>query len=97
MKKLILAAMAAAMLCAPASVFAANESVDMAKLTCKELLNSGDKMNMFIMWIDGYMSGKSDDTTISDEWMEKLGKHLGQYCAANPQKTIMDAMDAMPE
>ena len=51
---------------------------------------------MMLMWIDGYMSGKSDNTVISDEWMEKLGMHLGTYCGKNPGKTIMDAMEAMP-
>ena len=55
-----------------------------------------DNMPMMLMWIDGYMSGKSDNTVISDAWMEKLGMHLGTYCGKNPGKTIMDAMEAMP-
>lgn len=49
------------------------------------------------MWIDGYMSGKSDNTTISDAWIEKLGLHLGKFCGMNPNKTIMQAIEAMPE
>ncbi len=52
---------------------------------------------MMVMWIDGYMSGKSGNTSISDQWMEKLGTHLGTYCAKNPAKTIMDAIEAVPE
>ena len=49
------------------------------------------------MWIDGYMSGKSDNTMMDNAWMEKLGTHMGKYCASNPQKTIMDAIENMPE
>ena len=95
MKKLVLTAMAAAMLCAPIAANAGSEQ-DLAKITCKEFLADKANMPMMIMWIDGYMSAKSDNTVLSDEWIQKLGTHLGTYCSANPAKTIMNAMDEMP-
>lgn len=79
-----------------AQAHAADEQ-DMAKITCKEFLDDKQNMPLMIMWIDGYMSGKSDNTTMSGEWVEKLGKHLGEFCGKNPGKTIMSAMEAMPE
>ena len=52
-------------------------------------------ISTMLVWIDGYMSAKSDNTVMSNAWMEKLGGHLGQYCSKNPAKTIMDAIEAM--
>ena len=76
----------------------AEEPVDMSKLSCKEFLSADQsKIGMMLMWIDGYMSGKSDNTMMDNAWMEKLGTHMGKYCASNPQKTIMDAIENMPE
>lgn len=96
MKKFLLMALAVTMLGgAPVAGHAADQ--DMAKITCKEFLDAKEHMSMMIMWIDGYMSGKSGNTLISDAWMEKLGVHLGSFCAQNSSKTIMDAMEAMPE
>lgn len=96
MKGFVLSALALLILgAAPAVVRAAEQ--DVAKISCKDFLNDKEHIGMMVMWIDGYMSGKSDNTTISDEWMEKLGTHLGTYCAKNPTKTIMDAIQAVPE
>ena len=94
MKKMILAAMAAAMFFTAPSMASAEEAVDMSKLSCKEFLSADQsKIGMMLMWIDGYMSGKSDNTMMDNAWMEKLGTHMGKYCASNPQKTIMDAIE----
>ena len=72
------------------------KDTDMGTITCKEFLASDqNEMTMLIFWIDGYMSAKSDNTVINDEWMNKLGTHLGTYCAKNSGNTIMNAMDAM--
>ena len=96
MKGFLLSALALAML-GGAPVVAQAAQQDVAKISCKDFLNDKDHISLMVMWIDGYMSGKSDNTTISDEWMEKLGTHLGTYCAKNPSKTIMDAIQAVPE
>ena len=83
MKKLILAAMAAAMLFTAPTMASAEEPVDMSKLSCKEFLSADQsKIGMMLMWIDGYMSGKSDNTMMDNAWMEKLGTHMGKYCAS---------------
>ncbi len=95
MKKFLFAAILAAMLTVP--TFAQAEDVDMAKLPCKEFLNAGKDMGLLLTWIDGYMSAKSDNTMMSDAWMEKLGKHMGEYCSKNPNHTIMQAMEKVPE
>ena len=95
MKKLVFSCLLAAFLAVP--TLSSAEEIDMAKVSCKEFLGSGDNIGMMLTWIDGYMSAKSDNTVMSNEWMEKLGTHMGSYCQKNPGKTIMQAMEAMPE
>lgn len=95
MKNLSMLIMAAALLCAPMAALASEET-DMAKISCKEFLaQDKEKIGMMLVWIDGYMSAKSDNTVMSSAWMEKLGTHMGTYCGKNPGKTIMDAINAM--
>ena len=70
--------MAAAMLFTAPTMASAEEPVDMSKLSCKEFLSADQsKIGMMLMWIDGYMSGKSDNTMMDNAWMEKLGTHMG--------------------
>lgn len=95
MKKFIFGAIAAAFLLS-APLAAQAETKDVAKTTCKEFLSDKDDMPLLIMWIDGYLSAASDNTVFSQEWQQKLGQHLGEFCGKNPDKTIMDAMNALP-
>ena len=97
MKKLALLILACGLLFLPGKALAAGDDIDMGKISCKEFIDSKEsEMEMMLFWIDGYMSAKSNNTVMSQEWMEKLGTHLANYCNKNPNKTIMKAMKAMP-
>ena len=63
----------------------------------REIYQQKESMGMLLMWLDGYASQKSDNTVLSDEWIEKLGAHMGKYCSENPDTTILDAAQAMEE
>jgi acid stress chaperone HdeB len=95
MKKPFVLMAAAALFCTPLATMA--KDFDIAKMTCGEFLQDKETTTMMIFWIDGYMSAESKNTEFSDAWMEKLGSHMGEFCGKNPEKTIMDAMEAMPE
>ena len=96
MKKLLLTLAACALLLTPALSMAAE--TDMAALKCSDVLKSKqDEKVMLVLWVDGYMSGSSDVTTINGKWIEQLTGHIMQYCGKNAGKTIMDAANAMPE
>ncbi len=95
MKKLLIMLALTVMCGAPLAAQAAEQ--DVAKITCKEFLAEKEHMPLMIMWIDGYLSAQSDNTVLSEEWTQKLGMHMGTFCSANPDKTIMDAMEALPE
>lgn len=73
------------------------EETDVAKVKCSEFIQGKESMGMLLMWLDGYASQKSDNTVLSDEWIEKLGAHMGKYCSENPDTTILDAAQAMEE
>ena len=72
------------------------ETKDVMKTTCKELVSDQKDMPLLMMWIDGYLSAESDNTVISDEWSKKLDNHMNEFCSKNPNKTIKDAIDALP-
>ncbi len=72
------------------------EDPDMAKLTCGEFLKDQSGIASTISWIDGYLSAESDNTVMDDEWMKKLGTNIATYCQANQDKSIVDAMNALP-
>ncbi len=95
MKKMLLTIAAAAMICG--APFAAQaEDQDIAKISCKEFLADQANMPLMIMWIDGYMSAQSENTVLSESWIQKLGTHMGMFCSKNPDKSIMQAIEAMP-
>ena len=62
-----------------------------------EFIQDKSHMDMVLMWLNGNASQKSDNTVISDEWMEKLGTHMAKYCSENTDTAILDAMSAMEE
>lgn len=96
MKKLLLTMAACALLLTPVLSLAAD--TDMATLKCGDMMKSKkNEQVMLVMWVDGYMSGSSDVTTVSNKWIEQLATHMAQYCTKNAGKTIMDAANAMPE
>ena len=46
------------------------EETDVAKVKCSEFIQDKESMGMLLMWLDGYASQKSDNTVLSDEWIE---------------------------
>ncbi len=71
---------------------------DMAKVSCAEFMRGDNVVKAyFVFWLDGFMSAQSDNTEMDDEWIKKLATHMGDYCRKNSTKTIMDAIEAMPE
>ncbi len=71
------------------------DTVDIAQVKCSEFIQDKQGMGMLLMWLDGYASQQSGNTVLSEEWIEKLGMHMGTYCAKNPDTTILDAAQAL--
>ena len=78
MKKVLLTAVAVSMLfAAPFTSYATEQ--DVAKITCKEFLGDKDNMPMMLMWIDGYMSGKTRHASGNILRQESWQNYYGRY------------------
>ena len=77
-------------LASPAPVAAS--SVDMRDATCADLTNLNEaEAGAMLFWLDGYLSGISDDTTFDSENLERFALNMGTYCASNPDVGILTA------
>ncbi len=75
----------------------ANE-IDLGSMACAQFLKGNkDATKMMLTWIDGYMSALSSNTVMSEEWMMQLATHMTTYCTKHPSKTIVDAINDMPD
>ncbi len=64
-------------------------------MPCKDLASGDEELAQLVFaWADGYVNGQGKKTTLSAEWTEKFGGHLGEYCAKNQGKTVLDAIKA---
>lgn len=71
-----------------------NISFDMAKYTCGELLKEkDDDAGMLLVWIDGYLSGKTGDTRVDLKFLGELATEVGKACGQNSKRKILDVVD----
>lgn len=96
MKKLLTATIAALTLSLTANAALAEEQ-DVAKIKCSEFVQSGDNMPLLIMWIDGYLSAASGNTTMDDAYIDELGTKLGEFCGKNGNATLWDAISSLSD
>jgi type IV secretory pathway VirB10-like protein len=72
--------------------------IDFETLTCREFLaKDATTKTLILLWVDGYISRDREAANTNNKWLEKLAKHLGQYCAKNGKNTIMDAIKDAPD
>lgn len=89
----ILALVLAIPLSADAAKKKVKEQVDMNKYTCGDLLSEDeDEIGAVLIWVDGYLSGKTGDTTIDMDFLSKLGEAVGQACSQNKKAKLLDVV-----
>ncbi len=86
---------AASLVCSPAA-FAAKKggevTIDMKASTCKDIDELDEESApFFLIWIDGYLSGVSGDTTFSTKEFKRFVDELGKFCTKNPDTGLLDA------
>jgi hypothetical protein len=65
----------------------------MGEIKCEQLMKMGDKERvLMIFWLDGYLSQKKNNTLMDQEWMQKLVKHVSEYCTKNPSETVLSSV-----
>lgn len=67
--------------------------MDMAAITCGELLNmSADDGGAVMLWVHGYFGGMADDTKFDFNAFKKAAKAIGAYCGEDPKVTLISAI-----
>jgi len=81
-----------------------NNTLDYSKLTCAELqtlieddVKKGQKQDeagminiiAAAMWIDGYLSHETGDTTTSQEWLLSIIQTIGDTCPKSPKRSVL--------
>ncbi|MBV9832836.1 MAG: hypothetical protein JO055_00430 [Alphaproteobacteria bacterium] len=88
----------AALLCAatalPFSAPARAEVVNMATITCKDLLESKpDEIGVMLVWLHGYYGGRSGDTKFDVEEFARGSQKIAEHCKQNMSITVMQAIE----
>jgi exopolysaccharide biosynthesis protein len=69
-------------------------NIDMTKVTCSEALQIKDSQTQkaVVIWIDGYRSAKSGNTSVDINKLKNLADRIGGYCRANPSALLLEAV-----
>jgi len=75
-------------------------NINFGAITCGEFLqelssSSAEDAGVVLMWIDGYLSGVSQDTTLDWKNLEKFSTDLVAYCGNQPNTKVLDAAEAV--
>ncbi len=75
---------------------AIKQQVDMAKYTCGDLMSEDEEdMGAVLIWIDGYLSGKTGDMTIDMDFLAELGGAVGEACNANKNAKVLNVVEKL--
>ena len=70
--------------------------VDMSKATCTEVgaLPAAKTIGV-AMWVNGYVHGKAGNAMVDGDKAHANAEKLAEYCKANPDSTVADAIEAL--
>ncbi|MGX9728005.1 MAG: HdeA/HdeB family chaperone [Candidatus Electronema sp. VV] len=75
-----------------------DDKVDMSTYTCADLLaEDEDEVGMILLWVDGYLSGKTGDTVINTKFIGELAESVGTKCAESESAKLLDVVKALTE
>ena len=68
--------------------------MDLSTMSCKQFVDSDkDTIAMVLTWLDGWYKGDSDIAIIDTEVFVGNAKKFGEFCAANPTISIVNAAE----
>jgi len=78
--------------------FAADQTVPLATMTCKQFVDSPkDTVSIILAWMMGYNQDSDEPAEINLTKMDDFGKKLSAYCRQNPTHGVMQAMDKVSD
>jgi hypothetical protein len=67
--------------------------LDMASISCGELMNmKSDDAGTILIWVHGFYGGKADDTKLDLDAFQEAIKEIAAYCAKHPRVTLLTAV-----
>ncbi len=73
-------------------------AVDMDEYTCNDLMKERvENIGLVLMWVDGYLSCKTGDLVLDEEWVQEMAETIGDACQANPNAYLIDIVEGMAE
>jgi hypothetical protein len=72
----------------------AQETVDVAKITCAQVLMEqlASPSRDIVLWLTGYYAGKRNNTIIESQTIKKDEERVNSYCYQHRETTVMDAI-----
>lgn len=68
------------------------ESLDMSTVTCEQLAGmTEDQVAWYLVWLDGWLAGQADDTTLDVEALGAQIDGIAKECEANPTLSVINA------
>jgi acid stress chaperone HdeB len=69
------------------------QTIDVVKLSCKQFL-IGDivRQDYLALWLSGYYNGTRNDPIIENRTVQNVANKVSNYCHANLDATLMDAV-----
>lgn len=102
MRALFAASLTALLLVFSGSPSLAGEAadIDFSSLTCEQFIVGLDQMDeesagYVMMWLDGYLSGITNDTLLDWDGLEVFTTNLAEFCQKNPHSGLLDATKAI--
>src|SRR6185436_12034720 len=75
----------------------AQMSVDMTQVTCADYLAMpADRSEVFSAWMSGWFNQRFGYTTVGFTDFARNVENVKRWCASNPQRTIMAALEQSP-
>jgi acid stress chaperone HdeB len=73
----------------------AQVSIDVSKITCDQMHKMANPVAV-ALWLNGYYSGKRNSTAIDVISLTRNAEKVSEYCASNPETTLMKAIETTP-
>lgn len=97
MKKMLVPALLLVAILFVSPVYAGKSSgIDMNYYTCNDLMQEDpDDIGLVLMWVDGYISCKTGDLTMDEDWIMEMAETISDACADDPKAYLIDIVERM--
>jgi acid stress chaperone HdeB len=71
-----------------------SQQLDMSTVKCRDFVSSSkENIALMLMWLQGYYSDQDASPIIDFDQMQKDAAKLGDYCAKNPDHSVITAAE----